>query len=516
MIWVLALAAFYVALFVFKLYKSENAERLYEKYGLDIGLFQLRFSWTANGRWVTNIPTIRRTKKWFKFGAVISGLLLLPSTLFLVWNLVKLLAIISSANSDIQSVLTTEPQQQGALPPVPPLSPSATSQSNLEVNSDSLIFQPVIPGYNFPLKAVGYYGFSLFASTLFHEFGHALAADCHDVKILGYGVMVIFIIPAAFVSLSTPEFQSVGNFEQLKINTAGIWHNLVLALFTTVMLFALPYLLTPLFDRGGIAGLTVLEIDEKSSVNGASGLTRGDVLFESINGCQFDGIGAFFRCLRKLSKDDQTGVCIQQSLVEDLKNTHLNGDDADCCVANVTGSSLCFEAVNHDHPDLKHCLPARQVMQQKKGFCNEVDRIESCGGETEKCLVPLMSHDSEKLLQIRRRGDKDFLFIGAPSEVSRAILEITDYVPKFDFIPVNLPVVLEKTCYFITSFSLALALINVVPCAMLDGQHVITSLFRIFIPSCSSSALLSKIFVSTGSILLLANILLTLYVIQTK
>ena len=51
---------------------------------------------------------------------------------------------------------------------------------------DELIFQPVIPGVTFPISDVGVYGLSLFLSTVFHELGHALAADCQDVKILGY------------------------------------------------------------------------------------------------------------------------------------------------------------------------------------------------------------------------------------------------------------------------------------------------------------------------------------------
>ena len=64
---------------------------------------------------------------------------------------------------------------------------------------DELIFQPVIPGVTFPISDVGVYGLSLFLSTVFHELGHALAADCQDVKILGYGLLIIFIVPAAYV-----------------------------------------------------------------------------------------------------------------------------------------------------------------------------------------------------------------------------------------------------------------------------------------------------------------------------
>ena len=72
------------------------------------------------------------------------------------------------------------------------------SETKLDIR-DELIFQPVIPGVTFPISDVGVYGFSLFLSTVFHELGHALAADCQDVKILGYGLLIIFIVPAAYV-----------------------------------------------------------------------------------------------------------------------------------------------------------------------------------------------------------------------------------------------------------------------------------------------------------------------------
>ena len=72
-------------------------------------------------------------------------------------------------------------------------------ETKLNDIKEELIFQPVIPGVTFPMSEFGVYGFSLFLSTVFHELGHALAADCQDVKILGYGILLFFIIPAAYV-----------------------------------------------------------------------------------------------------------------------------------------------------------------------------------------------------------------------------------------------------------------------------------------------------------------------------
>ena len=57
---------------------------------------------------------------------------------------------------------------------------------------NELVFQPVIPGVTFPLTDFGAYAISLIITTAFHELGHALAADCQDVKILGKLIYSIF------------------------------------------------------------------------------------------------------------------------------------------------------------------------------------------------------------------------------------------------------------------------------------------------------------------------------------
>ena len=174
------LAVFYAALFLFKTKCHVLSEQIYEKYGLDIGLFQIKLSLSAKRRWVTNIPTMKKCKNFYKYGTVISLVLIIPSLIFLIWNLYKIINLAWPSST----------QQEDQID-----KPSA-DKVNIR---DELIFQPVIPGVTFPMSEIGVYGFSLFLSTVFHELGHALAADCQDVKILGYGLLIIFIVPAAYV-----------------------------------------------------------------------------------------------------------------------------------------------------------------------------------------------------------------------------------------------------------------------------------------------------------------------------
>ena len=91
-----------------------------------------------------------------------------------------------------------------------------TDTPEKSIKKQDLIFQPVVPGITFPWSEASFYGFSLFVSTVFHELGHALAADCHDIKVLGYGLVIFLVIPAAFVDLSTSELNALSYMEQVK------------------------------------------------------------------------------------------------------------------------------------------------------------------------------------------------------------------------------------------------------------------------------------------------------------
>ena len=62
-------------------------------------------------------------------------------------------------------------------------------------------------------------------------------------------ILVLWFLPVAFVSLSTTELEELEAWRRLKIFTAGVWHNLVLAsvaYFTLVLL--VPAVFTPLFQ----------------------------------------------------------------------------------------------------------------------------------------------------------------------------------------------------------------------------------------------------------------------------
>lgn len=458
--------AFYTSLFGFKLWRPKTAEYLYERFGFDIGLFQIKLTFAARGRWVSKISNVRKCKIWFKFGAIISTLLVVPGLIFLTINLGRILLMISDS-------------------------------SNKPIETHELIFQPVLPGITFPWSEASFYGISLFICTTFHEFGHALAAECQDIKILGYGLFIFIIVPAAFVDLSTSELQSLSHFEQLKIYCAGVWHNLVLAGFALMLLFSFPYLLTLLYHVD--EGTMILSVKNSTIVHGPNGLKSGDVITK-IGQCETNNMTDFYACIRQES----------QILSSYCVNPNNLNSCSDCCEDQINnGSHLNFET----NSKTLHCLRVREVINKDLRYCkNDTD----CFGidQEQLCVTPLVSFPSETLFVMSRKNNrKEFLFIGTPTDIYYGIESLTDYIPKYDYVPGSLPIHLQKLFHYTASFSLALALINIVPCAMLDGQFVVKAL----VGQChgkTNGSQISKCLINFGSILLVFNITLTFFVMK--
>jgi len=483
------LAICYAALFLFKSKYHVLSEQIYERYGLDIGLFQFKLSLPAKRRWVTNIPTMKKCKIFYKYGTIISLILIIPSLIFLIWNLYKIFNIAwpsTSSNSN---------------------QPGKDSDTKLDV-SEELIFQPVIPGVTFPLSDIGVYGFSLFLSTVFHELGHALAADCQDVKLLGYGLLIIFIIPAAYVDLSTAELKSLSLTDQLKVYTAGIWHNLVLSLVALLLLYTIPTVIKPFYNykTGGVA---ILQLKSNSSVNGPSGLKVGQIL-TAVNDCKVDKISDFYSCIKTEGQLSEKGFCLPKTLIDEINCS----DSQECCGDKNNGTFLSFQGRN------SYCLPVRLATNSSVEFCSlskETANVptsnqtikQTCFDENHECVKPVLPYLHEKLWLIKRdQGQKDFLFIGFSTDLMSGIEMLTNFVPKYSILPVGLPVLIEKGLYYTCSFSLALALINIVPCIMLDGQFIIKALMQMCC-SPTKAFCISSTFIYLGSGLLLTNLLMT-------
>lgn len=114
-----------------------------------------------------------------------------------------------------------------------------------------------------PVSDIGYYFVTIGFCSIIHEIGHAVAAFKEGIHIFGVGLVIIFIIPVAFVKINSEEISALHPIRQLRIFCAGIWHNIVLSLLAYLFLLSLPFLLSSLYEVGrGVSVLNVHEVRE--------------------------------------------------------------------------------------------------------------------------------------------------------------------------------------------------------------------------------------------------------------
>jgi len=102
---------------------------------------------------------------------------------------------------------------------------------------------------------------------------------------------------------------------------------------------------------------------------------------------------------------------------------------------------------------------------------------EDCPKLSSICLIPSLVNESlsNRLLSMHRRDGEPVLFLGHPSELYLS-LEVSDYAPRINLFSPWLIKVIEKLLSYVISFSVGLAVLNVIPCMAMDGQHIVTAL----------------------------------------
>ncbi|KAG0177923.1 hypothetical protein DFQ28_005282 [Apophysomyces sp. BC1034] len=148
------------------------------------------------------------------------------------------------------------------------LSPTIPHQKvKRSLEEDDQVFLPMIPGVTLPMSHLGYYLIALLVCGVFHEAGHAIASFSERVPIQSAGVFISYLYPGAFVNIPDQQLQMLSPFRQLKIVCAGVWHNLILYLFT--MLFLSGGLQATLMLCGwqsleGLGGVSVVSVRDNS------------------------------------------------------------------------------------------------------------------------------------------------------------------------------------------------------------------------------------------------------------
>lgn len=90
-------------------------------------------------------------------------------------------------------------------------------------------FPPLLSGLSLSLADAGYICISTIISVFVHEVGHAVAATSEGIQIEYIAIFIAVLFPGALVAFNYELLQTLPNLTALRIYSAGIWHNAVLA-----------------------------------------------------------------------------------------------------------------------------------------------------------------------------------------------------------------------------------------------------------------------------------------------
>ena len=379
-------------------------------------------------------------------------------------------------------------------------------------NSEKIL-TPIMPGVNIPWNELAYYFVTLVVCGVFHEIGHALAAVTEQVRINGFGVFLFFLYPGAFVDLHSDHLTVISPRRQLRIYCAGVWHNIILSAITLLLLVSLPNILYPFYITG--EGAVAVSLSEGSVMKDK--MVLGEAI-TAVDSCRVKGTQDWLRCLEHVLHNPQSGYCVSNRLLQN-KTAYLANEtslteegDRKCCWYE-SQSDICFSVssasrTDHSTTELKYmCLTARQMVGE--GRCQGAD---GCPSVYQSCVHPALGPQTH-LLKISHTGvGAPILFLGDPQLLYFSV-STSDYKPSSPSSPLWLPGFLQTLCIYLVSISSALALLNMVPAYALDGQWALAAILEMLMPEYPHRTKIMHVVLAFGSVLLVLNILLALWIL---
>ncbi|XP_015442078.1 membrane-bound transcription factor site-2 protease-like isoform X7 [Pteropus alecto] len=393
-----------------------------------------------------------------------------------------------------------------------------------------------VPGINLPVNQLTYFFAAVLISGVVHEIGHGIAAIREQVRFNGFGIFLFIIYPGAFVDLFTTHLQVISPVQQLRIFCAGIWHNFILALMGILALILLPVILLPFYYTG--VGVLVTEVTEDSPAIGPRGLFVGDLVTQ-LQDCPITNVQDWNDCLDTITSEPQIGYCISTSTLQQLSfpvRAYKRLDGSTECCNNHSLTNMCFSYINNINKHLHTCLPVRKAVEDSQVCRANKD----CKKGSSFCIWPSLEIHT-RLIKVKHPPQIDTLYIGHPQNLQytdngkdrdyyskywdegwdqKVTLSITGFIPRFNFLSIDLPVTVETFVKYLISLSGALAIVNAVPCFALDGQWILNSFLDATLTSVTADNdvkdLIGFFILLGGSVLLAANVTLGLWLVTAR
>lgn len=141
---------------------------------------------------------------------------------------------------------------------------------------------PLIPGITLSLNfnTLFFFGISVAIIIIFHEFSHGVAARAENIKVKSTGLLLLAVIPGAFVEPDEEDLNKAKKAAQARVFSAGSTANILMGILALLLLTNSSLIIAPLYATES-SGIQVTEIVPGSP---ADGILRAWDVIKSING----------------------------------------------------------------------------------------------------------------------------------------------------------------------------------------------------------------------------------------
>ncbi|MGB9837465.1 site-2 protease family protein [Methanothermobacter sp.] len=157
----------------------------------------------------------------------------------------------------------------------------------------------IVPGVEIPGSPVyvplGYGIVGLATVIVVHEFAHGILARVEGVRIKSIGLLLLAILPGAFVEPDEDDIKKVSPISKLRIYAAGSVANLILAGICFAFFFGISaYAIPAAFQADGV------QIDSVVPGSPASEVLKPGLVIESINGMPTTNLTTYGMALKRI------------------------------------------------------------------------------------------------------------------------------------------------------------------------------------------------------------------------
>lgn len=163
---------------------------------------------------------------------------------------------------------------------------------------------PVLPGVDIPGSPIflplGYGIVAMMVLLVVHEFGHGIIARVENVRIKSIGLLLLAVIPGAFVEPDEEDVKKSPRISKLRIYAAGSIFNLITAALAFVIMFLISStVLVSAFEPGGT------EITSVVPQSPAEGVLESGMVIQEINGMPTNNLSNYLKALNTTKIGDQ-------------------------------------------------------------------------------------------------------------------------------------------------------------------------------------------------------------------